>query len=73
MTYRSNISFQYGFNVFLITDVVWVCSPPTVATANGSGNPTMIWSADKGETMLVDYQRNQTYGIHRVCITHPLR
>lgn len=38
-SYRSKISFQYGFKVFLITDVVWVCSPPTVATANGSGNP----------------------------------
>lgn len=24
-----------------MTDVVWVCSPPTVATANGSGNPKM--------------------------------
>ena len=38
-SYRSKISFQYGFRVFLMTDVVWVCSPPTVATANGSGNP----------------------------------
>jgi hypothetical protein len=37
--YRSNISFQYGFRVFLMTDVVWVCSPPTVATAKGSGKP----------------------------------
>lgn len=39
-TYRSKISFQYGFKVFLMTDVVLVCSPPTVATAKGSGKPT---------------------------------
>lgn len=41
ITYKSNGSFQYGFKVFLITEVVWVCSPPTVATANGSGKPMM--------------------------------
>ena len=35
----SKLSFQYGFRVFLITEVVLVCSPPMVATANGSGNP----------------------------------
>lgn len=35
----SKLSFQYGFKVFLITEVVRVCSPPIVATANGSGNP----------------------------------
>lgn len=35
----SKLSFQYGFRVFLITPVVFVCSPLTVATANGSGKP----------------------------------
>lgn len=38
----SKLSFQYGFRVFLMTDVVRVCSPPIVATANGSGNPTTV-------------------------------
>ena len=37
--YMSKLSFQYGFSVFLITLVVFVCSPPIVATANGSGKP----------------------------------
>lgn len=37
--YMSKLSFQYGFSVFLMTEVVRVCSPPIVATANGSGNP----------------------------------
>lgn len=37
-TYMSKTSFQYGFNVFLMTEVVRVCSPPIVATAKGSGN-----------------------------------
>lgn len=41
-TYKSNASFQYGFRVFLITEVVWVCSPPTVATAKGSGKPGKV-------------------------------
>ena len=35
----SKLSFQYGFSVFLMTPVVLVCSPLTVATANGSGKP----------------------------------
>lgn len=35
----SKDSFQYGFRVFLMTDVVLVCSPPRVATAKGSGKP----------------------------------
>jgi hypothetical protein len=39
-TYTSNDSFQYGFSVFLIAEVVLVCSPSTVNTANGSGNPS---------------------------------
>jgi hypothetical protein len=38
-THISNVSFQYGFSVRLITDVVFVCSPLSVATAKGSGNP----------------------------------
>jgi hypothetical protein len=38
-TYMSKLSFQYGFSVRLITAVVLVCSPLTVATANGSGKP----------------------------------
>ena len=37
----SKLSFQYGFRVFLMTEVVRVCSPPMVATANGSGNPAI--------------------------------
>jgi hypothetical protein len=37
--YKSKLSFQYGFKVFLITLVVLVCSPLTVATAKGSGKP----------------------------------
>jgi len=37
----SKLSFQYGFSVFLITTVVFVCSPLMVATANGSGNPAV--------------------------------
>lgn len=43
--YMSKLSFQYGFKVFLITEVVLVCSPPMVATANGSGNPRIAESA----------------------------
>jgi hypothetical protein len=39
-TYMSKTSFQYGFSVFLMTEVVRVCSPPIVATAKGSGNPS---------------------------------
>ena len=42
-SYMSKLSFQYGFNVFLITEVVRVCSPPIVATANGSGNPIVMY------------------------------
>lgn len=30
-------SFQYGFRVRLMTDVVWICSPSTETIANGSG------------------------------------
>lgn len=41
-TYMSKLSFQYGLSVFLITPVVLVCSPPIVATANGSGKPLRI-------------------------------
>lgn len=37
--YTSKLSFQYGFKFFLITEVVCVCSPSTVTTAKGSGNP----------------------------------
>ena len=40
VVYMSKDSFQYGFRVFRITEVVCVCSPSTVTTANGSGNPT---------------------------------
>ena len=39
LTHMSKLSFQYGFNVFLITLVVRVCSPLMVATAKGSGKP----------------------------------
>jgi hypothetical protein len=35
----SKLSFQYGLSVFLMTPVVFVCSPLMVATAKGSGNP----------------------------------
>ena len=38
-SHRSKCSFQYGFKVLLITEVVFVCSPPNVATAKGSGKP----------------------------------
>jgi hypothetical protein len=38
-TNRSKLSFQYGFKVFLMTEVDCVCSPLTIATANGSGKP----------------------------------
>jgi len=41
-TYMSKLSFQYGLSVFLITPVVLVCSPPIVATANGSGKPIHV-------------------------------
>jgi hypothetical protein len=30
-------SFQYGFNVRLMTEVVCICSPSTETIANGSG------------------------------------
>ena len=40
ITHISNVSFQYGFSVRLITDVVFVCSPLSVATAKGSGKPS---------------------------------
>ena len=41
-----------------MTDVVWVCSPPTVATAKGSGNPT-IWLADwkREDRMIIDVRK----------------
>jgi hypothetical protein len=44
--HRSKLSFQYGFRVLLITVVVFVCSPPKVATANGSGNPVKLYQFD---------------------------
>lgn len=44
-TYISKLSFQYGFSVFFITLVVLVCSPLTVATAKGSGNPSEMLEA----------------------------
>jgi hypothetical protein len=44
-TYISNVSFQYGLSVLLITEVVFVCSPLIVATANGSGKPVGSTSA----------------------------
>jgi hypothetical protein len=37
-TNMSKLSFQYGLRVFLIDEVVTVCSPSTVMTAKGSGN-----------------------------------
>src|SRR5271170_6453888 len=45
--YTSKDSFQYGFNVFLMTEVVFVCSPSTVNTANGSGNPKSKFTNDQ--------------------------
>lgn len=36
--YTSKVSFQYGFSVFLMTEVVCVCSASTVITQNGSGS-----------------------------------
>ena len=42
-SHRSKLSFQYGFNVLLMTVVVFVCSPPRVATAKGSGNPVELY------------------------------
>ena len=41
LLYMSKLSFQYGFKVFLMTDVVRVCSPEMVATAKGSGKPKL--------------------------------
>lgn len=54
MTNISKTSFQYGFKVFLITEVVLVCSPEMVATANGSGNPADSQSADSLFTHMAD-------------------
>jgi hypothetical protein len=47
--YTSKDSFQYGFRVFLMTEVVLVCSPSTVKTAKGSGNP-FVRTLTKGDT-----------------------
>ena len=38
ITHTSNVSFQYGFRVFLTAAVVCVCWPSTVTTANGCGS-----------------------------------
>ena len=46
-SYMSKLSFQYGFSVFFMTEVVRVCSPPIVATAKGSGNPMIISVEDR--------------------------
>lgn len=54
VTNISKTSFQYGFKVFLITEVVLVCSPEMVATANGSGNPADSQSADSLFTHMAD-------------------
>lgn len=35
--HMSKLSFQYGLSVFLMTLVVYVCSPSTVMTAKGEG------------------------------------
>lgn len=40
-THMSKFSFQYGFSVRLMTDVVCICSPSTLTTANGSGRRRM--------------------------------
>lgn len=63
--YISKTSFQYGFSVFLMTEVVLVCSPLMVATANGSGNPKV-----HSQITYTIYQTLNTYGRHRACITH---
>ena len=62
--YKSKLSFQYGFKVFLITLVVLVCSPPRVATAKGSGKP-IFNNQHKRAT-----KRRATYGRHHACRAH---
>lgn len=61
----SKLSFQYGLRVFLMTEVVRVCSPPIVATANGSGNPV-----ERGVSTEVVNMGIPPYGRHPVCKGH---
>ena len=65
LTHKSKLSFQYGFNVLLITVVVLVCSPPRVATAKGSGNPVNCCQCSFFWSMMSD-----AYGIHHACKVH---
>jgi hypothetical protein len=59
----SKFSFQYGFNVFLITLVVWVCSPSTVMTANGSGRrKTSRLTSESAATTVVMRSADQEGG-----------
>jgi hypothetical protein len=59
----SKFSFQYGFNVFLITLVVWVCSPSTVMTANGSGRrKTSRLTSESAATTVVMRRGDQGSG-----------
>ena len=60
----SKCSFQYGFNVLLMTEVVFVCSPLSVATAKGSGNPIYH------QLGVLSTLKQVAYGRHRACITH---
>ena len=67
LTHMSKLSFQYGLSVFLITPVVFVCSPLIVATAKGSGNPI----AGVSEATVTSEVAGRTHERHLACISHP--
>lgn len=67
-SYKSKLSFQYGFSVFLLTVVVLVCSPLMVATANGSGKPAVVSCLISDRVVCTG-----TYGRHLSCRVHRRR
>ena len=69
-THISNVSFQYGFSVRLITDVVFVCSPLSVATAKGSGNPKNQQKSVSPHTRERGSEESTTYGTPRAYTIH---
>src|SRR5690606_23034766 len=59
-----------------MTEVVCVCSPSTVTTANGSGRPVVSKSASPIHARIREvplWRRVKTYETHRACTVHRQR
>lgn len=67
LTVTSKLSFQYGLSVFLMTEVVCVCSPSTVTIANGSGSlKTSRLARPSAATMLMRILRDSWPGVREL-------